>query len=181
MYTPAKRAYAIAIWGVAAICGPVLGPLVGSFAAAFEDWRWTIWELTWLSAFAWVFLFFLLPETSSANILYRRSRRLRQITGDEKLKTEAVVQSEGMKKMDIVKMSLIRPITLSFLEPIVFLLNLYIALIYALLYCWVSCSSSFKFAQLDTDDSSSSNPFPLSSMKSMAGHYRQEVWPILVS
>jgi len=94
--------------------------------------------LTWLSGFAWVFLFFLLPETSSANILYRRARRLRKITGDEKLKTEAVLQSEGMTKMAMVKMSLVKPIILCFAEPIVFLLNLYIALIYALLYCWVS-------------------------------------------
>ena len=33
MYKPSKRAYAIGIWGMAAICGPVLGPLVGGFAA----------------------------------------------------------------------------------------------------------------------------------------------------
>lgn len=33
-------------------------------------------------------------------------------------------------------MSLIKPITLNFTEPIVFLLNLYIALIYGLLYIW---------------------------------------------
>ncbi len=33
-------------------------------------------------------------------------------------------------------MAMVRPITLNFLEPIVFLLNLYIALIYGLLYIW---------------------------------------------
>lgn len=33
MYSPSKRAYAIAVWGLAAICGPVLGPLIGGFAA----------------------------------------------------------------------------------------------------------------------------------------------------
>jgi MFS transporter, DHA1 family, multidrug resistance protein len=33
-------------------------------------------------------------------------------------------------------MSLVRPITLNFTEPMVFLLNLYIALIYGLLYIW---------------------------------------------
>lgn len=35
----------------------------------------------WLSGFALVLFFFFLPETSSANILYRRTRRLRKITG----------------------------------------------------------------------------------------------------
>lgn len=45
MYRPSKRAYAIAIWGIAAVCGPVLGPLIGGFAAKAESWRWPIWEL----------------------------------------------------------------------------------------------------------------------------------------
>lgn len=33
-------------------------------------------------------------------------------------------------------MSIVRPIALNFLEPMVFLLNLYIALVYGLLYIW---------------------------------------------
>lgn len=28
-YSPKKRAYAIGVWGLAAVCGPVLGPLIG--------------------------------------------------------------------------------------------------------------------------------------------------------
>lgn len=44
--------------------------------------------------------------------------------------------SEQMTGKDVVMMSLVRPFTLNFLEPMVFLLNLYIALIYGLLYIW---------------------------------------------
>jgi DHA1 family multidrug resistance protein-like MFS transporter len=36
MYSPRKKAYAISVWGIAAISGPVMGPLVGSFAAMFK-------------------------------------------------------------------------------------------------------------------------------------------------
>ncbi len=32
-------AYAIGIWGIAAICGPVLGPLIGGFAAQHKGWQ----------------------------------------------------------------------------------------------------------------------------------------------
>ena len=39
MYSPRKRAYAISVWGIAAVSGPVMGPLVGSFAAAFKGCR----------------------------------------------------------------------------------------------------------------------------------------------
>lgn len=136
MYSPAKRTYGMAVWGIGAVCGPVLGPLVGGFAAESKGWNWTIWELMWLSGFTLVLLTFLMPETSSANILYRRTMRLRRLTGDDKLISEPQLIGEQMTGKDIVMMVLVRPITLSFTEPMVFLLNLYIALIYGLLYIW---------------------------------------------
>jgi DHA1 family multidrug resistance protein-like MFS transporter len=83
----------------------------------------------WLSGFALILCFFFLPETSSANILYRRTRRLRKITGNDKLICEPELQGEQMTGKDIVMMVLIRPVTLNFTEPMVFLLNLYIALV----------------------------------------------------
>ncbi|KAF2120724.1 major facilitator superfamily domain-containing protein [Lophiotrema nucula] len=136
MYAPRKQAYGLSVWGISAVCGPVLGPLVGGFAAQAEGWTWTIWEIMWLSGFCFVFLFFLLPETSSPNILYRRTRRMRKLTGNEKLTCEPEIMAEQMTGKDIVMMMLVKPFTLNFTEPMVFLLNLYIALIYGLLYIW---------------------------------------------
>jgi len=142
MYRPQKQAYGLAVWGIGAVCGPVLGPLVGGFAVqsggsgVLKGWKWTIWELLWLSSFCLIFLFFFLPETSSPNILYRRTKRLRKLTGNDKLTCEPEMKSAEMKPKDVIQMSLLKPITLNFQEPIVFLLNLYIALIYGLLYIW---------------------------------------------
>lgn len=136
IYSPSKRAYGIAVWGAAAVCGPVLGPLVGGFAAEAKGWTWTIWELMWLSGAVLALLIFFLQETSSANILFRRARRLRKLTGNEKLKSEPEILGEQMTGKDIVLMVLVRPFTLNFTEPMVFLLSLYIALIYGLLYIW---------------------------------------------
>jgi len=136
MYAPSKRAYAIGIWGLAAICGPVLGPLVGGFAAQHKNWQWPIWELLWLSGAALIVMILFLPETSSMNILYRRARRLRKLTGRSDLKTEGELMSETMSAKDIVMMTLVKPFSLNFTEPICFALNLYIALIYGLLYVW---------------------------------------------
>jgi DHA1 family multidrug resistance protein-like MFS transporter len=136
MYVPKKQAYGIGVWGVAAICGPVLGPLVGGFAVENEDWKWTIWELMWLSGASLIFLSLFLPETSSSNIIYRRTVRYRKITGNLNLKCQPELEAEGMTTNEIVQMLLLRPFTISFTEPIVFLLNLYIGLVYALLYLW---------------------------------------------
>ncbi|KAK5947545.1 GTPase-activating protein [Knufia obscura] len=136
MYSPSKRTYGLAVWGIGAVSGPTLGPLVGGFAAQHRGWTWTIWELMWLSGFCLVLLIIFLPETSSANILYRRARRLRKLTGNDKLISEPELQGQDMTSKDIIMMSLVRPFTLSFLEPICFCLNMYIALIYGLLYIW---------------------------------------------
>ncbi|KAL6155532.1 GTPase-activating protein [Exserohilum turcicum] len=136
MYRPQKQVYGLSVWGIGAVCGPVLGPLVGGFAVMAEGWTWTIWELMWLSGVCWVVLFFFLPETSSANILHRRAKRLRKLTGDDRFTCEPDLAASHMTPKDIVLMTLVRPITLNFTEPIVLLLNLYIALIYGLLYIW---------------------------------------------
>ncbi|KAH9026593.1 putative caffeine resistance protein 5 [Lactarius pseudohatsudake] len=113
IYAPKKRAYAMGIWGLFATCAPILGPLVGGFAAHAEGWRWTIREILWLSGPTLVLLFFFFPEAPASNILYCRAQRLHVA-------------------VDI----LVRPFALNFQEPIVLVLNVYIGLIYALLYIW---------------------------------------------
>jgi MFS transporter, DHA1 family, multidrug resistance protein len=40
MYAPRKQAYGIAFWGIGAVCGPTLGPLIGGFAAENKGWTW---------------------------------------------------------------------------------------------------------------------------------------------
>ncbi|KZT53725.1 MFS general substrate transporter [Calocera cornea HHB12733] len=135
MFGPAHRPYAIGIWGLAAVCGPVLGPLVGGFASEKLGWRWTIWPLAFLASATLIILCFTLPETSAHNILVRRARRLRALTGNKGLQSEGEREQASMTGREAVMTSFVRPFTLS-IEPIVFFLNLYIALVYAILYTW---------------------------------------------
>ena len=109
MFAPNKRAYGIGIWGIAAVCGPVLGPLVGGFAAQAEGWAWTIWELMWLCGFSLVLFIFFLPETSSSNILYRRTRRLRKLTGIESLRCQPEIMGEQMTGKDVGSSNTCKP------------------------------------------------------------------------
>lgn len=101
MYRPKKQVYGLAVWGIGAVCGPVLGPLVGGFAVMSKGWTWTIWELMWLSGFCWVVLFFFLPETSSPNILHRRALRLRRLTGDDRFTCEPDLMAAQMTPKDV--------------------------------------------------------------------------------
>jgi DHA1 family multidrug resistance protein-like MFS transporter len=136
IYAPKKRAYGMTLWGVFATCAPSLGPLVGGFAAHVEGWRWTIWEIMWLSGPTLVLLFFFFPETSASNILYRRAKRLRKVTGNPSIKSASEIAAAAMRPRDLAVEVLVRPFALNFQEPIVLILNIYIGLIYALLYIW---------------------------------------------
>jgi DHA1 family multidrug resistance protein-like MFS transporter len=136
IWSPKKNAYAIGVWALFAVCGPVMGPLIGGFAAQAKGWTWVIWELVWLSGFCFVVLTFTLPETSAATILFQRTRRLRRASGNKNLKCEADVESENMQVKDLILSSLGRPFQLCFQEPILLALNVYLGLIYALLYTW---------------------------------------------
>jgi len=92
-----------------------------------------IWELMWLSSATLVLLFFFYPETSASNILYRRARRLRKATGNFSIMSASEIGLATMSVRDLVLDILMRPFTLNFQELIVFALNVYIGLIYALL------------------------------------------------
>ncbi|KAL4792620.1 major facilitator superfamily domain-containing protein [Aspergillus venezuelensis] len=136
IWHPIIRDYMIAVWGAIAIAAPVIGPLIGGFASQAKGWTWTIWELLWLSGFTLVLLFIALPETYAPNILSRRARRLRRITGMKDLTTEAEAEFAGTPKQRILFETLLRPFMLCFTEPIVLVLDIYIALIYGIFYLW---------------------------------------------
>ena len=71
--------------------GPVFGPILGGYIATAKYWRWTIWTFTFLCTLVLLLLFFLLPETSSSNILYHRAKRLRKTTGNTNLRSQSEI------------------------------------------------------------------------------------------
>ncbi|OTB08322.1 hypothetical protein M426DRAFT_7649 [Hypoxylon sp. CI-4A] len=135
MYDPARAGYGICILSSFGVLGPVFGPIIGGFSAPAEGWRWTIWIFTWLCAAVIILLFFLLPETSAANILYRRAKRLRKMTGDNRFRSQSEIDAANHTMKDHC-LVLTRAFTLTFSEPILFFMDLYSALLYGVLFLW---------------------------------------------
>jgi MFS transporter, DHA1 family, multidrug resistance protein len=88
-----------------------------------------------MGALTLVVLFFLMPETSAATILYRRAKRLRKTTGDDRWRSQSEIDSADYQLRDHLAI-LGRAFTLTFFEPVVFLLDLYTALLYGVLFTW---------------------------------------------
>lgn len=74
----------------------------------------------WLSGFTLVLLVFFLPETNSSNILYRRARRLRNLTGETDLRSQSQIDTEEMKvKVHPLAIITLHLLTRSSLGPLI--------------------------------------------------------------
>ncbi|GAA6044422.1 hypothetical protein JCM8097_003063, partial [Rhodosporidiobolus ruineniae] len=126
IYSATHLPYAMAIWSVGAVCGPILGPVIAGFPAMLRSWKWPIYELIWMSGFGLLVFTFFLPETYGPTILKRRAERLRKLTGNDLIKTHEELHAQeepGLLKTGAKQIAL--AFRLCF-EPAVGFANLYI-------------------------------------------------------
>ncbi|CDH17480.1 probable Fluconazole resistance protein 1 [Zygosaccharomyces bailii ISA1307] len=124
----------IGMWSIGAVVAPVSGPLLGATMVVAENWRWIFWLLMWLSAVTLIILIFFFPETGEENILYRRCKRIRKATGDDRYYTFRARGEAKLTAKDVAIITLYRPFEIILKEPIVLALDVYIALAYGAFY-----------------------------------------------
>jgi MFS transporter, DHA1 family, multidrug resistance protein len=134
MYSLLNLPYALTAWVSAAYCGPALGPLLSGFAVTAKGWRWSLWEILWAAGPIFLVMFMLLPETSTPNILLRRARRLRKLTGDQRLKSQSEIDQKNMKPSTIAAEAIVKPIEITIKDPAIAFVNVYTAIIYGIYY-----------------------------------------------
>ncbi|KAL6923076.1 hypothetical protein FSST1_000350 [Fusarium sambucinum] len=126
--------YSLAAWSGAMYCGPALGPLFSGFSVVVKGWRWSMWELLWLSSFVFVLLVIFLPETSTPTLLYRRSKLLREETRSEKYIDERSIALRRVTPADAIKTALIKPFEISLKDPSIAFVNIYTSFTYGIYY-----------------------------------------------
>ncbi|TKA68548.1 hypothetical protein B0A55_08979 [Friedmanniomyces simplex] len=134
MYSLIKLPYVLCLWALAATEGPALGPVISGFSVTAENWRWSIWEMLWLSGPVFISMLLFLPETAYPNILLRRVKRLRIHTGDQRLKSQSEIDQANMRPRDMAFEALYRPLQLIFMDPTIGFTAGYVALCYAIYY-----------------------------------------------
>ena len=133
IFNVSERGIAMAIFSLAPSMGPCLSPIIGGFAGENAGWRWVMAVATIFSGVLLVIGALLVPETYAVVLLRRRAAGLSERTG-KVYRTKIEIDNGKVSVATIIKTSLIRPWVLLFLEPIVFVLSIYIAIVYGTLY-----------------------------------------------
>lgn len=129
------RALAFSIWSIGPMNGPVIGPVVGGFVFQTLGWRWVHWVTTIVSGIAFFAVAFI-RETYAPAILRKRAEKKRKETGDERWWSRYDAKTEFLP---LLKINLSRPFVMTVTEPILIFWDLYIAIVYGILYlCFVA-------------------------------------------
>ncbi|KAF2968914.1 hypothetical protein GQX73_g4701 [Xylaria multiplex] len=133
--TEENRALVLSLWSIAPLNGPVTGPVIGGFVFQYLGWRWDNWLILILAAVGALCMLGT-KETYGPVILKHKAARIRKETNDDRWWTRYDL---NLSKIDVVKLNLTRPFVLFFTEPILWFFNLWISIVYGILYlCFVA-------------------------------------------
>lgn len=81
--SPVSRGIGVDLFTAAALIGPLLGPICGSYITSSSlGWRWNIWVLTLAALIHCITTYFFLPETYAPVLLRQKARGLRAQDSD---------------------------------------------------------------------------------------------------
>ncbi|KAH6704295.1 major facilitator superfamily domain-containing protein [Leptodontidium sp. MPI-SDFR-AT-0119] len=126
LFTKEFRGIPSIIFVTTPMLGPGLGPVIGSFVAVREGWRWTQWTLALMAAFS--FLITVFARETHPQILIRRSAK-------NNLPLTPPIPLQARLRL-FFTVSLQRPLSMLFTEPIVGFGSLYVSCSFATLFAF---------------------------------------------
>ncbi|KAK7428723.1 hypothetical protein QQZ08_004818 [Neonectria magnoliae] len=132
---PEYLALAMSLWSIAPLNGPSLGPLIGGFVYQYLGWRWDNWIVLILGGTGLACLA-TCKETYHPAVLKRKAARMRKERDDPRYWCRF---DQKLDTLHLMKVNLSRPFILFATEPILWFLNIWISVIYGILYlCFVA-------------------------------------------
>lgn len=138
MFDNRTRGLAITVFSMTVFTGPLLAPFIGGFTVMNENlgWRWTEYFVAIMGFLALGLNLIFLQETYPPIVLVEKASELRRRTQNWGI--HAKQEEIEVDFQELVTKNFSRPLRLLFTEPIVFLLSLYMAFIYGLLYLFLT-------------------------------------------
>lgn len=138
VFTASVRGKAMTYFAMVLFGGPMIGPILGAFTVENKDlgWRWTSYFCGILGVLGLLSVVFVMEETHHGILLARKAETLRRRTGNWGIHAPHETVSLSIK--EVCEKNLARPVQMLFTEPILFLITLYNAFIYGLLYLFLT-------------------------------------------
>jgi MFS family permease len=127
MYKARDRGLATIAFIGAPFLGPSLGPITCDFLAVSKGWKWVQGLTTIFCGVVFLLGICFIPETYSPVLLKKRAAKLSKLTGAV-CKSRLEVGNAHRTAGQIFTKTMVRPWTLLFMEPIVLLLSIYMAI-----------------------------------------------------
>ncbi|OKL57697.1 hypothetical protein UA08_07061 [Talaromyces atroroseus] len=137
LFPPEQRGKSMAIYTLAPLLGPAVGPIAGGFISENIPWRWIFYTTSIADGILQLTSLLLLRETYAPKLLRDKARSLRKATGDLEHQTEAERESHGTF-WGKLRVSLVRPFRLLATQPLIQFLAVYMAFLYGLVYLVLS-------------------------------------------
>ena len=99
------------------------------------SWRWVEWITLIISGLVLALVLLCQPETYAPILLKWKAAHLRELTGDPRYRAEVEIREDTF--LHRIKKALYRPFLLTFQEPIIILIALYLTIIYILLFTFL--------------------------------------------
>ncbi|KAJ5502731.1 hypothetical protein N7463_005605 [Penicillium fimorum] len=132
-----ERGWVIAIYNLGPVFGPSLGAVVGGFITQYTTWRWAFWATSIFDGALIVLGLLVMQETYPPVILVRRkAKMLKTAAPNTLLKTPYEKPDQTLGQL--YRNSLLRPLQLLRVQPIVQLLAIFYAYLYGLMYLVLS-------------------------------------------
>ncbi|KAL3233521.1 Polyamine transporter 4 [Nakaseomyces bracarensis] len=120
---------AMTFFSLAPFLGPVISPIIAGFAVEERSWRYTQWIQLWASGLILPFIA-IMPETHKGMILRRRAKKR-----GLKLKAFSRAEQKAFLKLTFT-ITIMRPLKMLVVEPIVLVFSIYVAFIFAVLFAF---------------------------------------------
>jgi predicted MFS family arabinose efflux permease len=126
-----KRGFAMSMFTLGVLVGPIIGPVAGGFLAASKGWRWVFWVTSMMLGLISLLSMIFWKESYAPVLLGRKAAKLRTETGNLALRSE---YDTGLSPKDHFKRGIGRAIKILVFSPVILSLSIHMGLAYAYFY-----------------------------------------------
>ncbi|KAK9323702.1 major facilitator superfamily domain-containing protein [Lipomyces orientalis] len=133
IFTNEWRGTALVCFSGAVFCGPLIAPVAGGFIVnSYLGWRWSEYITMIWGFFSLALIVLFVEETYAPVVLVKKAANLRRRTGNWGI--HARLEQTELDFKGLIERNFSRPAKMLVTEPIMFLVSIYTAFIYGMLY-----------------------------------------------